>query len=64
MNARATLADIPLADGRLRVALWGKNLTDKEYREFGIDFGLLGFAVNNYGVLRRAGIDIVYQFGE
>ncbi len=64
VNARATLADIPLADGRLRVALWGKNLTDKEYREFGIDFGLLGFAVNNYGVLRRAGIDIVYQFGE
>jgi len=62
INARATLADIPMGDGRFKVAAWGKNLTDKEYREFGIDFGLLGFAVNNYGELRTAGIEAVYEF--
>ena len=62
INARATLADIPMGDGRLKVAAWGKNLADKEYREFGIDFGLLGFAVNNYGEMRSAGIDLVYEF--
>lgn len=61
-NARATLADIPMGAGTFKVAAWGKNLADKEYREFGIDFGLLGFAVNNYGELRSAGIDLVYEF--
>ncbi|WP_372764538.1 TonB-dependent receptor [Litorivivens sp.] len=64
LNARATLADIPMGSGNLKLALWGKNLSNEEYREFGIDFGLLGFAVNNYGVLRRAGIDLVYEFGK
>jgi iron complex outermembrane receptor protein len=28
----------------LRVSLWGKNLTDEEYRNWGIDFGSLGWA--------------------
>ena len=62
VNARATLTDIPMGSGSLKIAAWGKNLENKEYREFGIDFGLLGFAVNNYGQLRSAGIDVVYEF--
>ncbi len=62
INARATLADIPMGAGTLKLAAWGKNLTDKEYREFGIDFGLLGFAVNNYGEMRSAGLELVYEF--
>lgn len=62
VNARATLADIPMGNGSLKVAAWGKNLENTEYREFGIDFGLLGFAVNNYGPLRSAGVDVVYEF--
>lgn len=63
VNARATLADIPAGkDGRLRIAAWGKNLENKHYREFGIDFGSLGFAVNTYGELRSWGIDVTYEF--
>lgn len=63
LGARATLADIPAGrDGNLRLSLWGKNLTNEEYREFGIDFGIVGFAMNTYGELRSYGLDIVYEF--
>ncbi len=63
VNARLTLSEIPLVpQGNLRVSLWGKNLGDKEYREFGIDFSSLGFAVNTYGQERSAGLDIIYEY--
>lgn len=61
LNARAALATIPVGgNGNLEVALWGRNLADEEYREFGIDFGSLGYAINSYGPLRSIGIDFVY----
>ena len=64
LNARATLASVPLAEGlgELELALWGKNMTNEKYREFGIDFGQLGFAINNYGNLASYGVDIIYTF--
>ncbi len=63
INARATLADIPAGrDGSLRVAAWGRNLENKKYKEFGIDFGTLGFAVNTWNEPRAFGIDIVYEY--
>lgn len=63
INARATLADIPLPGrGSLRVALWGENLNDKAHRDFGIDFGSLGYAINSYGPMRSYGVDLIYQF--
>lgn len=63
INARATLANIPLGpDGRLKVSAWGKNLENKKYREFGIDFGTLGFAVNTYNEPRAWGLDFVYEY--
>ena len=49
-------------EGALRVSLWGKNLTDEEYREYGIDFGSLGFAGNVYGEPRTYGLDLVYRY--
>lgn len=61
-NARATLADIPVGSGNLRLALWGKNLTNEEYRDFGIDFGILGFTVNTYAPLTSYGFDLIYAF--
>lgn len=62
-NARATLGDIPVGgDGKLKLALWGKNLTDKVHQDFGIDFGLLGFAIVNYANLRTYGLDVIYEF--
>lgn len=34
----------------------------KEYRDFGIDFGILGFAMNNYAPLSQWGLDLVYRY--
>lgn len=63
LNARATLMDIPLGGkGSLNIALWGENLNDKAHRDFGIDFGSLGYAINSYGRMRSYGVDISYQF--
>ena len=65
ISARVSLNDIPLGDaGRLRISAWGKNLTDEEYEEFGIDFGTLGFAGNSFGLARTYGVDVVYDFGK
>lgn len=62
LNARLTLSEIPVSQGTLRAALWGRNLEDKEYREYGIDFGAVGHAINTYGEPRTYGIDIIYEY--
>ena len=62
VNGRLTLNDIPVKAGNLKVALWGKNLDNTEYKEWGIDFGSLGYAVNTYGEMRSYGIDITYEY--
>lgn len=63
IQARVSLSEIAVGDdGSLRVALWGKNLGDEEYREWGIDFGSLGYAGNVYGTPRTYGIDVVYEY--
>ncbi len=63
VNARATLADIPVGNkSTLKLSAWGKNLENKEYRDFGIDFGSLGIVTNTYAPLRSWGLDIVYEF--
>ena len=55
--------DIPIGQrGSLRVSAWGKNLTDEEYREWGIDFGALGYAGNVYAKPLSYGVDVVYTF--
>jgi len=64
VGARVSLNSISLGDaGSLRVSAWGKNLTDEEYREWGIDFSTLGYAGNVYGRPRTYGVDVVYEFG-
>ena len=63
INARLSLNDVAIGErGSLRVSAWGKNLTDEEYREWGIDFGSLGFAGNVFGKPRTYGVDVVYNF--
>jgi len=44
----------------LKLSLWGKNLTDEDYRINGIpaQFG----AVNYYGDPRSYGVDVTYDF--
>ena len=67
VNARISLNDITLGSccddkSRLRVSLWGKNLTDEEYINFGIDFGAIGWAGAVYGEPRTYGLDVVYTY--
>ena len=64
VGARLSLNDISVGDkGSLRISAWGKNLTDEEYREWGIDFASLGYAGNVFGQPRTYGVDLVYRFG-
>jgi len=61
-NARVTLDQIPVGDGNLRLSAWVTNLTDEEYRNWGIDFGALGFAGATWNQPRTYGVDLGYQF--
>lgn len=63
LNARLAISEIELGSdgGKLRVGLWGKNLTDSEYRINGIPTS--GFtSINYYGDPRTFGADITYEF--
>lgn len=63
LDARISLNDIGAGEGgSFRLSLWGKNLTDEEYRLFGIDFGTLGFSNAVFGAPRTYGLDVVYNF--
>lgn len=63
-NVGATLSDIPVGrNGTLRLAAWVRNVTDEEVREFGADFGVLGFFQASYMEVRNYGVDLVYEFG-
>ncbi len=64
VNARIALSDVGLGDmGRLQLALWGQNLSDEEYRVYGIpSFSALGFAGANYNTPRSYGLDIIYDY--
>lgn len=58
LNARLTLADIPGVDG-LRVGLWGRNLTDKEYYVTQFNIGRPGAL---FGEPRTYGVDLSFEF--
>ncbi|WP_116366590.1 TonB-dependent receptor [Parahaliea mediterranea] len=62
VNGKISLNDIELGPGALEAVAWVRNLTDEEYREWGIDFGALGFAVDSFIAPRMYGVDLVYQF--
>jgi len=61
LNGRLSVADISLGgDTRLNVALWGKNLTDEDYRVNGIPFG--PFAISYFGNPRTYGLEATLAF--
>lgn len=61
LNARLILADIPVANGQtLKLALWGKNLTDKEYRVNTLPFG--AWTSSYFGDPRTYGMEATWQF--
>ncbi|MDC0088633.1 TonB-dependent receptor [Porticoccaceae bacterium] len=61
LNARISLSGIgSLGSNGLKLALWGKNLTDEEYYLNGIPLGPV--ALNYFGNPRTVGVDVVYEF--
>ncbi|WP_321392550.1 TonB-dependent receptor [Emcibacter sp.] len=62
LNARIAL-DIPLDDRRsLELSVWGKNLTDAEYRLHGIPITSNFYAINYYGDPRTFGFGAKINF--
>ncbi|MFN8626945.1 MAG: TonB-dependent receptor [Candidatus Binatia bacterium] len=63
VNGRLQFADIPLAKGSLDLAVFGRNLFDKKYRNFGIDFSpAVGWSIDTYGPPRTFGLELAYNF--
>jgi len=59
-NARVALTDIPMAAGGLEIALWGKNLTDKQYPAFAFPAGYA--YVQTFGDRRTFGVEATYRY--
>jgi len=63
VNGRLQFVDIPLQKGSLDIAVFGRNLFDRKYRSFGIDFGSgIGVGINTYGEPRTFGLGLTYNF--
>jgi iron complex outermembrane receptor protein len=61
LNARVSLSDVQLGDSaQLQVSAWGKNITDEEYRENIIPFGL--WTVSYWGQPATYGVDLRVDF--
>jgi iron complex outermembrane receptor protein len=63
LDARITLADVPLGSGRLEFALWGKNLADKEWvaDSIGSFRGFVADRLAAYGEPRTYGLTVTYD---
>ncbi|MFN8625806.1 MAG: TonB-dependent receptor [Candidatus Binatia bacterium] len=63
VNGRLQFAGIPLQQGTLDLALFGRNIFDKKYRVGGVDYGAsIGFANNTYGAPRTFGLQLTYNY--
>lgn len=60
-NGRVQLIGVPLPKGEIRVALWGKNLSDEEYTVLTTAFGP-ETAGAMFGQPRTYGMDFIYEF--
>jgi iron complex outermembrane receptor protein len=64
-NARLQLDEITFGDSKMRVGVWGKNITDKEYTTLTTNFGSPGTTssvASVYGMPRTYGIDVVFDY--
>jgi len=64
LDGRLTLADIPFSQGKLKAALWGRNLTDKEWvaDSIGSFRGFVADRIAAYGQPRSYGVDFTVEF--
>ncbi|GAC14509.1 TonB-dependent receptor [Aliiglaciecola lipolytica] len=61
LNARLTLSDIEIGErSSLKVAIWGRNITDEEYVIHGANFGF--FDAQVYGAPASYGIDVSFNY--
>lgn len=63
VNLRLGMENVEFSNGTsLRASLWARNLTDKDYSTFGMNFGSLGPVLAQYGEPRTYGLDITWAF--
>lgn len=64
VNARLTLSDISFGDdrGNLKLAIWGKNLTDEEYAIYSITNAGPQSITDAYGEPRTVGVSLSYEY--
>lgn len=59
LNARLSLSNVAMGGGELRLALWGRNLEDKQYYASHFNAGTAGAF---FGEPRSYGIDVTYEY--
>ena len=62
IDARLSLSDIALPGGTATFALWGRNITNRQYRVSAVDFGSIGFAAGIYAEPVTWGADLSMRF--
>jgi len=60
LNGRLSLTNLPVGNGSLELAAWGKNLTDEDYRVSTIPFII--WTASYFGAPRTYGMDLTYKF--
>lgn len=60
LNGRIAMRDIKLAQGHLELALWAKNIRNKEYRVNTIPF--TSYTTSYFGDPRTFGVELSYQY--
>lgn len=60
LNGRIGLSEIAAANGTLRVAMWGRNLTDEEYIVHGANVGF--YTGYTWGTPRTYGLDLTWEY--
>ena len=62
LDGRVSLSDFQLGGTEATLAVWGRNLTNKQYLVSGVDFGSLGFANATFSEPRTWGVDVRVKF--
>lgn len=64
VNGQVRFVQIPLTKGSLDLAAFGRNLFNRSYRTYGMDYSAFGFGTNNFGPPRTFGLQLTYNFAE
>jgi len=65
VNSRLSFSDIQVGSSKMRISVWGRNLSDADYQEFAFGYGAsLGLNVSQYGEPRTYGVDFAVLLGD